>query len=337
MRSAQSSPRQSHLRSVQRAGEGNRQSFTRPSQRANSMIRRERFLWECAGLFAATVTTAQATPPPESTASPKEEGGKKTCTADFVNGTKNPPAVKTCPHGATCTPYSCTLHSECSTTLHRLIYPGSKYDNKAGLAKADAELKRAVDFYAKYCIELKTSDVTLTAGQKKKLKSWYDGWIADVLPAVGGAAKLGLSTIPSGLCDDFRAMTRDLQASIIQGLKDALLVVFMDEYIGGSDLHDTLVSSCQEDVMQVGINWVDAGSPYILSHELIHLLGKPSSDTTGAVTWPHSSSCANALSHITRTNARQTEDLSGRYLDIAEYVEICTNGAAKLLKCNAIK
>jgi hypothetical protein len=99
--------------------------------------------------------------------------------------------------------------------------------------------------------------------------------------------------------------------------------------------------------MQVGINWIDSGSPYILAHELIHLLGKSGVDTVGNVTWPHSSNCppnakpasgqGEALSKIGRTDSRVTIDLSGRYLDVEEYKEIGTNRAARLLTCQKIK
>ncbi len=113
--------------------------------------------------------------------------------------------------------------------------------------------------------------------------------------------------------------------------------MFMDEYIGGSDGRDTLVSSCQESMMQIGINWVDSGSSHILAHELIHAMGKPGPGSTGAVTWPHSSNCGNALSKVDRIDSRVTTDLSGRLLDVAEYLEIGQNKCAGLLKCHKVQ
>src|SRR5207237_786078 len=110
---------------------------------------------------------------------------------------------------------------------------------------------------------------------------------------------------------------------------------FMDEYIGGSDGRDTLVSSSQESMTQIGINWVDKGSSHILAHELIHTLGKTAT-LTGDVTWQHKSNCKNALSKVERTDARIPTDLSGRFLDIAEYLEIGKNRCGGLLKCHKI-
>jgi hypothetical protein len=89
--------------------------------------------------------------------------------------------------------------------------------------------------------------------------------------------------------------------------------------------------------MQIGINWVDSNSPYILAHELIHAIGKPAANSAGGVTWTHDSRCKNALSTINRKDSRMTIDLSDRFLDIAEYEEFLTNRCAKLLECHKIK
>jgi hypothetical protein len=255
------------------------------------------------------------------------------CTADFVNGTNHA--------NPDCDPKKKTLDNRCTGKLYKLIYPGSQYDNAAGRKLADDELKRATDFYAQYCIDLTVEEITLPDKVATGLKNAYAAWLADVINDIGGKDKLGKTSIPSGDRDNFHKIANTIQKHAQDEVKPKglkLVIVFMDEYIGGSDGRDTLVSSTQEDIMQIGINWIDSGSKYILAHELIHALGKAGAASVGKVTWPHSSNCpGKALSRIERTDSRATIDLSDRVLDVQEYLEIGTNRAAGLLKCHKIK
>lgn len=255
------------------------------------------------------------------------------CIADFVDGTN-----QTNPD---CDPKKETLDNRCTGKLYKLIYPGSQYDNAAGRKLADEELKRATDFYAKYCIDLTVEEITLPDKVATGLKNAYAAWFADVISNIGSKDKLGKASIPGGDRDNFHRIANTIQKHAQDEVKPKglkLVVVFMDEFIGGSDGRDTLVSSTQEGIMQIGINWIDSGSKYILAHELIHALGKSGAATVGAFTWPHKSKCpGKALSHIERTDSRVTVDLSDRFLDIQEYLEIGTNRAAGLLRCHKIK
>ena len=264
---------------------------------------------------------------------PTEAAPETKCSADFVDGTNqaNPD----------CDPKKRTLDNRCTGKLYKVIYPGSQYDSANGRKLADDELKRAKDFYTKYCIDLTVEEVTFPAKTADSFKAVYTKWFDDVVSDIGGKDKLGKSSIPKGDLGTFAAIADKIQKYVEDDVKPKglkLVVVFMDEYIGGSDGRDTLVSSSQERMMQIGINWIDSGSPYILAHELIHTLGKPGRGTVGQVTWPHSSNCPKkALSHIERTDPRVTTDLSDRYLDVEEYKEIVTNHAAGLLTCHKIK
>lgn len=262
----------------------------------------------------------------------KRREPEKKCSPKFVNGTNqaNPD----------CDPKVRILNNRCEGTIYKIIFPGSQYDSAGGRKLADAEIKRATNYYAKYCIDLTVEEITIPAKTAKILKDAYAIWFDEVVTQVGGKDHLGKTSISKENRANFHKFIEKIQELAEEDVKPKgkkLVVVFMDEYIGGADGRDTLISSCQEDIHQIGINWIDRGSPYILAHELIHALGKPSTNKVGAVTWPHSSNCNNALSKVPRTDARSTVDLSGRFLDVEEYLEIGKNRGAKILKCHKIK
>ncbi len=243
-----------------------------------------------------------------------------------------------------CTPHPISTTSRCSITIYKFIFPGSDYDSATGKQSAASQVKDAKDFFADYCIDLTDQEWTLNAADEKKLKlkERYEAWYADVLANEMGGDKtrLGKNSITGAHRSAFKELIGALQTHLEGNVKPAgttPLIVFMNEYIGGSDFRDTLVSSSQESIDQAGINSIDQGSPHMLTHELIHLLGKPAAGATGGITWGHNSICANAVSRVTRTDARATEDLSNRYLDIEEYKEIVKNKAAGKLKCETIK
>lgn len=263
---------------------------------------------------------------PSPTPEPKEEK----CKAKFVDGISN----------SDCTPTEKTLDQRCTLTINKVIYPGSEYDSVEGRKRADAELKRAVDFYAKYCIDLKIEEITFTKDEAKTAKDAYETWIAEVIQNVGGKDHLGKTALKVADINNFKKIANAIQKQANDQkpkAKEKLVVVFMNEYIGGSDAYDTLVSSCQDSILQIGINWVDSKSRFILAHELIHAIGKPAPDGKGDVTWDHKSKCKNALSTIARKNSRETIDLSDRYLDVSEYLEFGKNRCAKLMECHKIK
>jgi hypothetical protein len=155
----------------------------------------------------------------------------------------------------------------------------------------------------------------------------YTQWYQALIPAIGGEDKIGTTTIPTSFVGAFRGLVDRIQ-KVARDQKVKLLILFIDEYI--SDDRASLVSACTRAYQQIGINWVDSGSSYILAHELIHALGKSAPGTPGAVTWTHNSPCQNALSTVARSS-RDTIDLSGRLLELAEYREIRTNKGGGVL------
>jgi hypothetical protein len=261
---------------------------------------------------------------------PPTRGPGARCQPSFVDGTNqaNP----------RCRPFPLELAQRCQGTICPYIFPGSQYDTPRGRQFAAAELQRATQFYGSYCIDLNVRNITFDPPTTNALQAAYAGWFAEVLRQVGGAGRLGRTSISDTNRANFAVIMRAVQeaAGRIAPRGEKLVVVFVDEYIGGSDGRDTLVSSCQEDLLQVGINWIDRASPFILAHELIHALGKPASNGTGLLTWVHSSNCRNALSRIRRTSSRRPVNLANRLLDVQEYLEIGRNLGAGTLRCRRI-
>jgi hypothetical protein len=181
-----------------------------------------------------------------------------------------------------CDPKVRVLTDRCKAKIYKYIFPGSQYDSALGMQAAIAEFQRAVDFYKQYCIDLTVKDIIFPGALINNLKTAYATWYSDVVQQIGGASHLGTSSISGQNRANFRTIINTIQRRAEQDIAPRgtkLVVVFIDEYIGGADGHDTLISSCQEHIHQIGINWFDRDSPYILAHELIHALGKPTSDT----------------------------------------------------------
>ena len=240
------------------------------------------------------------------------------CNPEFVNGITN----------NDCTPRRTGINSRCRGEFHSFRYPGSSWT----AARVDAEVQRAIDYFARYCIRLTRKTMTVGSTDAATLRNWYRDWYQRMTQAIGGVSHIGTTTVPTGLVDEFRNAMIDLQR--LAGTKGAnLLVVFMDEYI--TDHRPSLISGVCRNQHQIGINWLDRGSPYILAHELVHALGKSAPDQPGAVTWSHNSPCQKALTTIQRTDQRTTIDLSGRFLEVAEFQEIGTNRGGNILTCAA--
>jgi hypothetical protein len=173
--------------------------------------------------------------------------------------------------------------------------------------------------------------VTLTPRATRDAKAWWEAWYADAVVAIGGAHHFYRSSLPGALINRFHDGAVAIQNAIQRAHPEVkLLIVWMDYYIGQSDHRDTLCSSNQHEFAQIGMDWLDRGSPYMLSHELIHALGKRGPGTPGHVTWGHDSPCQNALSTVTR-RIGQTQDLSGRFLEFDELQEIVTNRGGGVL------
>jgi hypothetical protein len=238
------------------------------------------------------------------------------CTPLFVQGI---------PSARSCDPRQGTVKRVFDGELLVILFPESQWEGNDQMAVA--EVDRTIAYYASYCIFLTPRQIRIAdAAKAQTAASWYRGWYARVVQSIGGEDKLGRTTIRQDLVDDFVNSMRNLQK--LAGRR--LLVVFIDEY--AADHRASLVSANMSAFLQVGINFVDRGSPYILAHEFVHALGKQRVDRPGKFTWDHKSACPNALSTIDRQNTRRTINLANRYLDAVEYEEISKNrGAGRVL------
>jgi hypothetical protein len=251
-----------------------------------------------------------------------------------------------------CEPFLQEVSDECTGTIYKFIFPGSEYDTVNGRKVADDEIERTKDFYAKnYCMYLRIEELPPPdAATTKKLKDRYARWYAKALRDVGDdKKKLGTTGIKIETGRDFLGLASEDIQRLVPGTdkERKLLIVFMDHYVAWIGRGQALVSGNQADIHQVGINWVDSQSPYILAHELIHAFGKARVDksvaakgiVTGKDTWLHNSGCPNALSSVSRdpkTSQLPINDLAKRFLDTKEYSEIGANRAAGALVCRSM-
>lgn len=239
------------------------------------------------------------------------------CDARFVNGLL----------GNDCDPKAVAIPRRRKGRIDWFVFPGSRWEADEGLAVA--ELNRSITFYARYCILLSARRLRMAAVDARKSKAWYSDWFGRVQQAVGGAEHVGTTSLSSELIAEYLGAMADLQRVAQRG-GAKMLVVFVNEYI--TDHRPTLVSGCQRRFQQIGIDWIDRESPFILAHELAHALGKSAPNTPGDVTWDHKSPCQNALTTIQRSDdSRQPIDLSGRYLEMSEFREIIDNKGGGVL------
>ncbi len=243
----------------------------------------------------------------------------------------DPQYVDGIPSANDCDPKRHAVSSTCAGTVTGFIFPGSRWENRRGIRSAITEINRSFEFFAKYCIFLKLDQMTLSRRDLRMLRAWYRQWYrTKLLPAVGGASHLGTMSINTDVINEYRGAMWDLQKRATDG-GVKLLVIFCDEYI--NDYRPSLGSSNRRDSHQIGIIWIDRNSPYILAHELVHAFGKSAPGTPGALTWDHKSACPRAITTIARS--RQPIDLSNRFLDIKEDVEIRVNRGGNVLGCSA--
>jgi len=205
------------------------------------------------------------------------------------------------------------------------IWPGSRW--RGNVRGARAEIDRSFAFYANYCIQLRAKRLDIAAATEAKMVRWYAAWYQDLVRRIGGEKNLGRATFHRRHIDPFVAEMNGLQAAAVRA-GARLLVVFIDEYI--THHRPSLVSANQRHMHQIGINWVDRNSPYMLAHEFVHAFGKQAAGSPGRVTWNHNSPCAKALTTVGR-RVRDPIDLSNRYLDLDEYNEITNNRGGNVL------
>ena len=218
--------------------------------------------------------------------------------------------------------------------FHYYLWPGSKYRSADGRRRVQYELKRTIDWYAEYCIYLTEKPLEIPESVERAWAQRYEHWYTSLENKIG-KGNVGNRTINRDYVNTFRGLMNELQRDALdKGVK--LLVVFINEYITFE--RPTLSSGNTRAQAQIGINWIDSRSKYILAHEFLHAFGKSAPGEPGSFTWGHKSGCPKSMSRVgrragaRRQNPRQRIDLSGRYLDIREYKEILENKGGNVLK-----
>ena len=212
------------------------------------------------------------------------------------------------------------------------FWPGSQWRTAEGKRRALAEIKRTIKWYDQYCIYLKSKPLEINEAVENRWEEDYNDWYQGIKHLISARA-----TIQSDDVNKFRNMMNKLQSAAKKEVakkkvikkgkrkKDRLklLVVFIDYYI--TYHRPTLESATTRGYQQIGIDWNDRGTDFILAHELIHALGKEEPGVPGSFTWDHESGCPTALSNL------RFKSLRGRYLDLDEYLEIRKNRGGKIV------
>jgi len=224
-----------------------------------------------------------------------------------------------------CNPRLEKIPAVCEGEIVGYIWPGSNW--RGNVAGAVAEINRSFQFSANYCIHLKLRQLQIAPAQETRMQRMYRAWYQNLINDIGGEQNIGTATIQRRHIDLFITLMQALQNTAVrQGAK--LLVVFIDEYI--TDWRPSLGSANQRNFHQIGIDWVDRNSPYILAHEFVHAFGKSARNAPGRVTWNHNSPCQNAITTV-GNRGRNPVDLSNRYLERLEYDEIVQNRGGNVL------
>ena len=257
-----------------------------------------------------------------------EEIEKAACNHDFVDGIGS----------QRCDPRPENIGRRYRGELSYLLFPDTQWTEE----EAVREIRRAQEFYAEYCIFLNFSPASVSDKARRRLKSAYDEWKTDfenhvfphgtTLSEAEKGERLNNATIPRGLFDRMNNLMIVTQNDAGAG-KSKGLVVFVDQYIAQTG-RPSRGSANHAQYFQIGLSYPDSRSPHVLSHELVHLLGKVSRKRGGSVTWSHNSPCTDkAMSIALPRRWTQPFNWSGRYLEGTEYFEIIGNrGGKKILK-----
>ena len=221
-----------------------------------------------------------------------------------------------------------------------LLFPGTTWTE----TQTVREIRRSQGLFSKYCIFLNFKEAKINSKKKRELEEWYSNWMRRFefhlfrthnpkLTKAEKEIRVKNGTVPKGLFTEFNKKMLEVQGLSRAGRRKGL-VIFIDQYIAETG-RLSRASANHKHIFQIGISKPDSNVPHILSHELIHLLGKRRMNMGGYITWDHKSNCPKALSRAPIRKWYQTNGISfaGRFLEVAEYREIIINrGAKKLLK-----
>lgn len=248
------------------------------------------------------------------------------CAPDFV---QNVPKFANYPDGIR----DCNNHKQdvlpLCVDVYYAIYPGSAWETPKGAAALKAELTRARDWYAAYCIYISFIPVPINDPKKRaKMAKDYKRWDAanpkqNITSAQG---KVYQANIVAGLYKE-----------VIKTSKKHLAILCFDRHYffasSGKSSRITPGSGTYTPDQIIGLDNIEIGSTHIVTHELIHAFGKPVGGGIGTYSWFHDCACANAMSTATRKNPKLPFNKPGTdKLDYAEYVDFVTSKQLKRCK-----
>jgi hypothetical protein len=219
--------------------------------------------------------------------------------------------------------------------IHFVVQPGSIWETQDGRQALEAELRRSQAWWARYCIYLAFRPVTLPAEERNKLQR--ECLLIDQnFPRDNNDATAS-----------FHALTYWLYGACRRAARARRVVMFFDRCLSwragqqgnqGHNLTDLVGTSraTPGSATIIGrdaiiVHKVELTSRHIVTHELIHLLGRPLSDPfqQSQTTWNHTSACQESMSTAPARGLAPFSFEDSRRLDVAEYPEIAASGHLK--------
>ena len=219
--------------------------------------------------------------------------------------------------------------------LHYVVEPGSVWETERGRRALDAELRRCQAWWAHYCIYLAFRAVSLPARDRAKLQrnclAWKQAYPRDSEDATR----------------EFHALTYWLYGVCNRVARAKRTVMFFDRCLSWRSGSQGTQGHNNTDLVGVSratpgsatvigrdaiiIHGVEVGSAHVVTHELIHLLGRSANApfAQSQTTWNHNSACQESMSTAPARGLAAFVFEDSRLLDVAEYPEIAQAGHVK--------
>jgi hypothetical protein len=219
--------------------------------------------------------------------------------------------------------------------IHYVVQPGSVWETPAGQAALGAELRRCQAWWARYCIYLAFRPVTLPAPDRARLARdcliWNQTYPRDNNDATTA----------------FHSLTYWLYGECRRAARARRVIMFFDRCLSWRSGTRGKQGHNNNDLVGVGratpgsatiigrdaiiIHGVEVRSQHVVTHELIHLLGRPARDPfqQSQTTWNHTSQCQESMSTAPARGLAPFVFGDDRLLDVAEYPEVAQAGHLK--------
>lgn len=190
--------------------------------------------------------------------------------------------------------------------------------------------RQAMNNYKNWLTRLRGLDIgdtiTNTPGDRK---------VDDGISVIAGLERATRGVIHDRLRQTHRPRNRRERRRITRIANAYLTVIFMDRLVDRNARSIDAATSSQRPTESslaitgrntIAMHGNDADDPYVLTHELIHALGRPTDLSEGSFSWFHSPS-NDAMSHLVRQSSRQQSGLwASRRWVFAEYMDASNSG-----------